>query len=63
MKRFITVIALAVLVQTALAQSKTLKIGDQAPGFSLPNSDGKVVSLSDYTSRGVTVVIFYRGFW
>lgn len=32
-----------------------LKIGDQAPPFELPGSDGKVHKLSDY--RGTTVVL------
>ncbi len=32
-----------------------LKVGDQAPDFALPGSDGKVHRLSDY--RGKTVVV------
>jgi thioredoxin-dependent peroxiredoxin len=32
-----------------------LKVGDQAPDFALPGSDGKVHRLSDY--RGKTVVL------
>ena len=40
-----------------------LKVGDKAPDFALPNGDGKLVTLSEYTVRGPVVVIFYRGFW
>jgi hypothetical protein len=40
-----------------------LKVGDKAPDFSLPNPDGKLISLGEYTSRGPVVVIFYRGYW
>ena len=40
-----------------------LKVGDKAPDFSLPNPDGKLVGLRDYTAHGPVVVIFYRGFW
>ncbi len=40
-----------------------LKVGDKAPDFALPNGDGKLVTLSEYTGRGPVVVIFYRGFW
>jgi hypothetical protein len=40
-----------------------LKVGEKAPDFSLPNPDGKVVNLADYTSHGPIVVIFYRGYW
>jgi hypothetical protein len=40
-----------------------LKVGDKAPDFGLPNGDGKLVLLSEYTSRSPVVLIFYRGFW
>ncbi len=35
-----------------------MKIGDKAPGFSLPDSNGKTVSLSDFKGKKV-VVYFY----
>jgi peroxiredoxin len=44
-------------------QRPGLKVGDKAPDFSLPNPDGKPVTLKEYTSRGPAVVIFYRGYW
>jgi hypothetical protein len=48
----------------ARAQPATkLKVGDTAPDFGLPNGDGKLVLLSEYTSRSPVVLIFYRGFW
>ena len=34
----------------------TLRLGDQAPGFSLPGVDGATHSLSDYEGRPVAVV-------
>jgi peroxiredoxin Q/BCP len=34
----------------------TLKIGDVAPDFELPNQDGKLIKLSDY--RGKKVILF-----
>jgi hypothetical protein len=40
-----------------------LKVGDKAPDFGLPNADGKLVSLADYTSRSPVVLVFYRGYW
>jgi hypothetical protein len=40
-----------------------LKVGDKAPDFTLPNGDGKPVSLSEYVSKGPVVIVFYRGFW
>jgi peroxiredoxin Q/BCP len=36
----------------------TLQPGDRAPAFSLPDADGRTVSLSDYAGRRV-VVYFY----
>ncbi|MFZ5492816.1 MAG: peroxiredoxin [Pseudomonadota bacterium] len=38
--------------------SKTLKVGDKAPTFTLPTADGRPVSLADYLGRPV-VVYFY----
>lgn len=40
-----------------------LKLGEKAPDFALPNGDGKLVTLSEYTARSPVVLIFYRGFW
>lgn len=37
--------------------SSTLKVGDQAPDFTLPSSDGSPVSLSQF--RGQTVVLYF----
>ena len=34
-----------------------LQVGDQAPGFTLPDKDGKIVSLSDF--RGKKVVLYF----
>jgi thioredoxin-dependent peroxiredoxin len=54
--------AVAALGMTALAAAMSaqggpveLKVGDQAPDFALPGSDGKTHRLSDY--RGKTVVL------
>jgi hypothetical protein len=65
MKLIPAIILAFALSCAAVAQSvkPALKIGDKAPEFSLPDSDGKTVKLSDYTARGPVVVIFYRGFW
>jgi len=41
------------------ASTKELKVGQKAPSFSLPNQDGKIVSLSDYKGKKV-VLYFYR---
>jgi hypothetical protein len=41
----------------------SLKVGVKAPDFALPNGDGKMVVLSEYTQRSPLVLVFYRGFW
>jgi hypothetical protein len=41
----------------------TLKVGDQAPDFTLPNPEGKNVSSEDLLARGFLVLSFYRGVW
>ena len=42
---------------------KVKKVGDLAPDFTLPNTDGEPVSLSRLLARGPVVATFYRGVW
>jgi hypothetical protein len=42
--------------------SANLNVGDQAPGFSLPGSDGKVHKLSDYRGKTVVLAWFPKAF-
>lgn len=39
------------------------KVGDRAPGFTLPDSAGEPVSLSSLLARGPVVLSVYRGRW
>ena len=43
-------------------QSIDLKIGDPAPAFALPGSDGKVYKLSDYKGKVVVLAWFPKAF-
>ena len=36
-----------------------LKVGDSAPPFSLPGSDGKMYTLANYTGRQVVVLAWF----
>lgn len=65
MRVALSIFTVILLSFAALAQSPraSLKAGDKAPDFSLPNGDDQQVKLSDYTARGPVVLIFYRGFW
>lgn len=40
-----------------------MKVGDKAPGFTLPNHAGEPVSLADLLKDGPVVLTWYRGGW
>lgn len=39
-----------------------VKVGQKAPDFALPATNGKTVRLSDFKGRNV-LIDFYRGYW
>jgi peroxiredoxin Q/BCP len=53
----------AVLMMAAAGQAQTpapeLKVGDQAPDFSLPASDGKTYKLSDFKGKQAVVIAWF----
>lgn len=56
----IVVAVVAVGARGAVAQE--LKVGDMAPAFSLPGTDGKTHSLSDYSGTPVVLAWFPKAF-
>ncbi|HEY0207430.1 MAG TPA: peroxiredoxin-like family protein [Acetobacteraceae bacterium] len=42
---------------------RALKAGDAAPTFSLPDEEGRPVSLRELLAKGTLVLTFYRGTW
>lgn len=50
------------LFDTGLEERAT-NAGDFAPGFSLPNATGAIVTLSDLLCAGPVILSFYRGNW
>jgi hypothetical protein len=50
------------LLQSGI-MDRVLKVGDQAPQFSLPDHTGDMVGSADLLSKGPLVVSFYRGVW
>jgi peroxiredoxin len=45
------------------AEGKALKAGDRAPPFTLPDTEGKIISSDELLRRGPLVLTFYRGVW
>ncbi len=53
-------VAISLFAQTAPAPPQTqLKVGDKAPDFTLNDTDGKPVKLSDYKGKKSVVLAFY----
>jgi thioredoxin-dependent peroxiredoxin len=42
-----------------LLGASSLKVGDRAPDFTLPDTDGKPVALSQLLSKGPVILAFY----
>jgi peroxiredoxin Q/BCP len=40
-----------------------VKVGQPAPDFTLEDSDGKAITLSDFRAKKSLVLVFYRGYW
>ncbi len=41
----------------------SVKVGEPAPNFSLPDADGKLISLQDFQNKKPVMLLFYRGEW
>jgi peroxiredoxin len=50
------------LVRSGLAD-RTLKAGDRAPGFELPDGDGMLWRSQELLRTGPLMIVFYRGRW
>ena len=50
-------------LQHAKLLEKTLKVGDSAPDFVLPNGEGKMIDSETLRHQGPLVILFYRGKW
>lgn len=56
------VIGMVVAVVAGTAAARPLKVGDPAPAFSLPGSDGKTHRLADYAGTPVVLAWFPKAF-
>ncbi len=64
MKAIGTLLACSLFVAALSAQQitppkTTLKVGDQAPDFTLPDSSRKPVKLSDFRGKKVVILAFF----
>lgn len=50
-----------ILAQDLEAPAK--KVGDRAPAFTLPNTEGEDRSLADTLASDMAIVVFFRGIW
>jgi peroxiredoxin len=46
-----------------MAEAHVPAIGERAPEFELADSTGVMRRLDDLVSKGLCVVVFYRGHW
>ncbi|TDF39268.1 AhpC/TSA family protein [Alteromonadaceae bacterium M269] len=50
------------LIDSGIAE-RAIKVGDKAPDFVLPDSNGNDVSLQELLAKGPVILTFYRGVW
>jgi peroxiredoxin Q/BCP len=61
-RRLVLTTVFATLLVGAPVLADELKVGDKAPDFSLPGSDGKTHSLSDLKGKTVVLAWFPKAF-
>ncbi len=49
----------ALAAQTKAPASTPLKVGDKAPDFTLPSTDGGTVHIADYLGKSTVVLAFF----
>jgi len=53
------VVAACTTLLTFTAQASDLQVGDPAPDFTLPASDGKIYSLADFSDRQAVIIAWF----
>ena len=60
--RFLSTVLIAGGVLATAASSQDLKVGDQAPDFTLPGTDGKTYTLAQLKGHWVVLAWFPKAF-
>lgn len=50
-------------LEAARAGASAPQLGDRMPGFTMPDHDGRLISLDELLSEGPVVLAFHRGHW
>lgn len=61
LQRWTAVAMLGAALFAGAAHAQSLKVGDQAPDFSVASTTGKPVALGDYLGKKHVVLFFYIG--
>jgi peroxiredoxin Q/BCP len=59
LKTLIASMAASLIVAAGTVAAADLKVGDAAPGFKLPGSDGKTHQLSDFKGKQAVVISWF----
>lgn len=62
MKTLLLAVSILMVIAGSLSAAEVPGVGDRAPDFSLPGSDGKTHSLADYRGRPVVIAWFPKAF-
>ena len=56
----VCVVLAAMLVWRTVSRARVLKVGDAAPGFSLPDQNGNTRALGDFRDKWLALYFFPR---